>query len=219
MRLLLASILLATLYNTALGQSSVTNNRCLDSLLKRKVVCKLSGENTHIRSEQIRNAAFGYTYWVPLSFKVIPEPKKYTDTESYISSDKKCLLMLWPGKTINFPLGQVDSTGKFIGVKCADIFRAEKTVDEYIRFIKEEKESKLKGVKILEFCKGIRGYNFQVALKGIGNGYGYIYKIDVSEIPVSGDLIFKHFLYRYSISAKKKYEKMGVAMANSFAEF
>jgi hypothetical protein len=129
-------------------------------------------------------------------------------------------IKIWPGQTINFPSSQVDSIGKFIGVNCADILRVDRAVSKYIRLIKEGKDKKLKNIKIIEFCKGIiEGYNHQIALKGIANGNGYVYKIEVSEIPVSGDLIFKHFLYKYDYNSRDKYEGLGIAMVNRFSEF
>ena len=190
--------------------------------MKRDIPCKLSGEkHVKIRINNVRNAAYAYSYWMPISFKeVIVNHDKYTDTEFYVSPDKKCSLKIWPGQTINFPSSQVDSTGKFIGVNCADILRVDKAVSKYIRLIKAGRDRQLQKIRIVEFKEGIiNGYNHQIALKGIANGYGYIYKIEVSEIPVSGDLIFKHFLYKYDYKSRDKYEGMGIAMANRFSEF
>lgn len=140
------------------------------------------------------------------------------DTNKYVSTDKKCTLKLWPGKTIRFPLGAVDKDGTPIGLKSSDIVRAENIVDQYIDSIKNGKIKEVKGIRVTEFCKGISGYNFQFSLKGIIGNRGYIYKIVVSELPVSGDLIFKHFLYQYPLNLKLKYEQIGIAMANDFGD-
>ncbi|MHA4894035.1 hypothetical protein ACXZ1K_04730 [Pedobacter sp. PWIIR3] len=203
------------------GSCQSSPNKCLDSLLKRNVLCKLSGgEKVRIRSNHIINAAYAYKYWVPLNFKeIISHSQIYTDTVRYLSTDKKCSLKIWPGETIDFPLGQVDALGQSIGINCSDIARVEKIVNDHILFLKSGKEKELSGVKINEFCDGVFGYNFQMALKGNSAEFGYIYKTEISEIPVSGDLIFKHFLYKYDINYKEKYESIGLAMANEFSEF
>ena len=217
---ILIGIIILSLFHLD-GRCQSITNRCLDSLLKRNIVCKLrGGENVHIHSDHIRNAAYAYNYWVPLNFKeIISHSQIYSDTERYVSEDKKCSLKIWPGQTIDFPLGQVDSRGKPIGIKCSDIIRVEKIVNDYIFFLKSGKDKELSGIKINEFCNGVRGYNFQIALKGTSAKFGYIYKIEISEIPVSGNLIFKYLLYKYDLKFKEKYETIGLAVANGFSEF
>ena len=85
--------------------------------------------------------AFGYSFYYPKSFKEIvkKDPGNIYDTTKYISTDKKCTLEIWPGKTITFPLGAVDKDGHIVKLKSSDIIRAEKVVDQYIDSVKDGK--------------------------------------------------------------------------------
>ena len=206
----------------AYAQSGLKSERIkLDSLLKRRSKCNLSGKKISLKNfEGAGDDAFGYSYYYPKNFREVVNKNvgNIYDTTKYISPDKKCTLKLWPGKTISFPLGAVDKDGKLLGLKSSDIIRAENVVDRYIDSIKNGKIKEVAGIRIIEFCKGISGYNFQFSLKGFVKNHGYIYKIVVSELPVSGDLIFKYFLYEYPLNLKLKYEQIGIAIANDFGD-
>ena len=127
--------------------------------------------------------------------------------------------MLWPGATFDFPLGAVDSAGKFLGVKLPYMLRAEKRVNDYADSIENGKEKFIGKIKIDHFCKSVHGYFYEILLTGTDNESGYIYKIIVSELPVSGDLIFKHFLYKYQLHYSKQYKQLGEIMANDFTDY
>ncbi len=172
-----------------------------------------------IRTNGVGNAAFAFNYWYPYNFKekkVVINSNQPNDTSTYISPDNKCTLKIWPGKIVNFPLGAVDSLGKRIPLRAEDIIRAEQEVDRYIALIKSGKEVHVSQVKVLELCKGIDGYNFQIFLKGKLGSKNVIYKIELSELPVSGDLIFKHMLFSFDSEYAKEYEAVGIAIARDF---
>jgi len=207
---------------SAYGQSDLKSESSkLDSLLKRRYKCNLSGKKISLKNfVGASDDAFGYSYYYPKNFHEVVNKNigNIYDTSEYISADRKCKLKLWPGKTISFPLGAVDKNGKLLGLKSSDIIRAENIVDQYIDSIKNGKTKEVEGIRIIESCKGVNGYNFQFSLKGIIGNRGYIYKIVISELPVSGDLIFKHFLYEYPLNFKLEYEQIGIAMANDFGD-
>ena len=189
----------------------------LEELYKRHKECKFSARKTNFKNDitDVRDAAYAYHYWYPGDFKEVLS-KEFSDTITYISIDKRSKLKLWPGKTVSFPLGTVDSAGKFIGVKAEDIVRVEKVVDNYIELISSGKERYIRRAKIIDICKDIDGYKFTVNVRAVNNQMGYIYKIEVSELPVSGDLIFKHFLFKYDLKSNRKFENLGLLMANDF---
>lgn len=194
-------------------------DQLLDSLLKSRYACQLPGEK--ISQDDfvgVREATFGYNYSYPKDFKEIINKGAFSlyDTTKFESPDRKCTLKIWPGKTINFPLGAMDKHGNKIKLKSSDIIRAEKIVDQYIDSVKDGKLNQIKNINISDFCKGVDGYEFQFALKGIVGEDGCIYKVYVSELPVSGDLIFKHLLYKYNLDSKNKYEPIGFAIADDF---
>jgi hypothetical protein len=200
-------------------QEKLCGQLSLTDLLKRHEPCKLVLRNALAQANvtKVHNAAYAFNYWVPVNLKeVISKDAPAIDTARYISDDRKCSLKIWPGETVPFPLGTVDVKGKLIGIKAADIIRVEKRTDNYIELIKSGKEKHIGAVKILELCKGVNGYEFTISLKGKKGQRGYIYKIEVSELPVSGELIFKHFLYEYMLGAKSDAERMGLQMANDF---
>lgn len=203
-----------------IAQSKVQKDSIvLARLLKRNVKCVLpGGKIPQGHKNQVRDAAYAYHYWYPVYF-IEKHWKRYSDTEEYRSPDTKCMFRLWPGQTIDFPLGRVDLKGKPIGIKLPDMIRVEKAVDSYIAIIKAGKEKYVGNLVINYLCKGTMGWNFQIVTTGSKEGFGYIYKIDVSELPVSGDLIFKHFLFKYDLGYAAKYQSLGIAMANDFAEF
>lgn len=202
------------------AQSRLKNeDKLLDSLLKRKHACQLSGEKISLDDFiDVRDATFGFNFCYPKNFQEIINKNFVSlyDTTKYESLDRNCTLKIWPGKTINFPLGAIDKHGKSIKLKSSDIIRAEKFVEKYTDSLITGKIEFIGNLKITELCTGINGYEFQIALNGIIGDYGCIYKVYVSELPVSGDLIFKHLLYLYKLEFKNKYEPIGLAIANDF---
>ena len=193
MKLIITILVVLFSTNILLAQSSVKNNS-LEELYKRHTKCKFSARKTKLKNDitYVRDAAYAYNYWYPADFKEMLS-KDFSDTITYISTDKKSNLKIWPGKTISFPIGTVDSVGSFVGIKAEDIIRVEKVVDNYCGVISSGKELYIGKAKIINICKGIDGYKFTINVKAADQNMGYIYKIEVSELPVSGDLLMKHF--------------------------
>lgn len=203
---------------TAAGQAQ------LKKLLERNVPCIFEGAEIKLDTAhyaETRNVSYSYAYTYPKYFKeiwpveeVVSEVRKktdaYIDTVTYLSPDRQVSLKIFAGQVVPFPLGS-----KY-GIKATHVLAVEKAVDDYIKTLKAGKDKELGKVKISFLCKGIKGYNFSICLKGSKGQNQYLYKIIVAEMPVSGDLIFSHFIYQYPSIGKVKYEALGITLANAF---
>ncbi len=193
-----------------------------DSLMHRESICELKQRLGGIIDSEtfynIRNAAYGYSYLVPKEFKEVIDTisSEYNDTIIYISQDKKCHLYLWAGNSIYFPIGKIYN-GKDLQIHESDIYRVDSIVKNYVDNIKAGENIFLKNIIIDELCISIKGYEYQISIKGKTSNECIIYKTEISELAVSGDLIFKNFLYTYMPDlTKDNYEFLGIIMAYSF---
>ncbi len=207
----------ALLTSCGVVQGHKSDDTPLKTVLARKTSCNLFGKQKvkYNNVEFIRSAAYGHAYFITPDFEYVKQ-KKFNDTTSYLSRDKKCTIKIWPGQTVSFPLGSVDTNGKFIELKLDDIVRVENAVDEYIEKLKKGEDSELGVLRKIEVCKATNGYKFEINVKGADEQFGYFYKICVLELPVSGDLVFNHFMFKYELKSKTKYSPVGLAMANYF---
>lgn len=218
MKAIITFLLMGCCVLTAAGQAQ------LKKLLERNVPCNFQGTEIKLDTAhyaETRNVSYSYSYIYPKYFKeiwpveeVVSEVRKktdaYIDTVTYLSPDKQVSLKIFAGQVVPFPLGS-----KY-GIKATHVLAVEKAVDDYIKTLKAGKDKELGKVKIGFICKGIKGYNYSICLKGSRGQTQYLYKIIVAEMPVSGDLIFSHFLYQYVNAEKAKYEALGVTLANAF---
>jgi len=218
MKAFITLLLIGCCVLTAAGQPA------LSKLLERNVPCNFEGAETKLDTAQYaqtRNVSYSYAYTYPKYFKeiwatqkVVSEVRKstdaYIDTITYLSPDKQVSLKIFAGQVVPFPLGSRK------GIKAADVLAVEKAVDDYIISLKAGRDKELGKVKINYLCKGVKGYNFSICLRGTHDNLNYIYKIVVAELPVSGDLIFSHFLYQYPAVAAGKYEALGITLGNAF---
>ena len=218
MKRIFTLLLVACCLCNAAGQTS------LKALLGRNVPCNFEGPEIKLDTAQYaesRNVSYSYVYTYPKYFKeiwpveqVISEVRKrtdpYIDTVTYLSPDKQASMKVFAGQVVPFPLGSRR------GIKVADMLAVEKAVDDYVHLLKEGKDKELGKIKISFLCKGTKGYNYSICFKASKEETQYICKIVVAEMPVSGDLIFSHFVYHYPVTAKDKYEILGVTLANEF---
>lgn len=218
MRGLLTFLLIACCMLNVHSQSS------LKKLLDRNVPCAFEGVPVKLDTAlygESRNVSYSYAYTYPKYFKevwpqeeVVSEVRKqnsvYIDTVTYTSPDEQASLKVYAGQVIPFPLGSKRK------LQASDVLAAEKAVDDYIKLIKAGRDKQLGKVKIGFICKGIKGYNYSICLKATKGDTQYIYKIILAEMPATGELIFSHFLYKYSASVKDKYEALGITLANTF---
>jgi len=170
---------------------------------------------------QSRNVSYSYAYMYPKNFRetwpkeeVVSEVRQstdpYIDTVTYTSQDRKAVFKVYAGNMVVLPSGRLQK------LKLADVQSIDKFADEHIAKIKQGKDKELGKVKIQHICKGVKGYNYTICVKAIQGDENILYKIIMVEMPVSGDLIFSHFIYRYNSAAKEKYEAIGVSLANAF---
>jgi len=193
-----------------------------DSLMHRENICKLKQWlGGRIDSEtfySVRDAAYGYSFLVPKEFKEVIDTisSEYNDTTIFISQDKKCHFYLWADNSIYFPIGKIYN-GKELQIHESDIYRVDSIVKNYVDNIKAGKNNFLINIIIDELCISIKGYEYQISIKGKTSNECIIYKTEISELAVSGDLIFKNFLYTYKPDLTNDYyEFLGIIMANSF---
>lgn len=191
-------------------------------LLKREQACQLSGGEPRLDTAKyvgVRNAAYAYGYSYPKNFReVIIENLDangvlLSDTACMVSPDKHASLKIWIGETISFPLGAINRD-----LQAADILRADSQVEKAIFQIKQHHYPYLQGASTDFLCHGFSGYNHSISLLSHNSRQVIIYKIVISELPVSGDLIFKNFVFAYDKGFEEQYHAVGVALANDFGD-
>jgi hypothetical protein len=188
----------------------------VDSLLKRKEPCILNGEPSQFDSSKYEtawNAAYAYDYLYPRTFKDSSILIKDTagdvtsDTSLLISPDNHATIKFWIGVTIPFPQDSIQAR---------DILRVDSTVNNFISKIKLNDYPYLQEFAIDTLVHGIDGYYHSIGIIGHNQKQAIIYKIEVSVIPISGDLIFKNLVFIYDQEYKKLYKPMGITIANNF---
>jgi len=170
---------------------------------------------------QSRNVSYSYSYTYPKNYKetwpkeeVVSEVRQrtdpYIDTVTYTSQDRKASFKVYAGNVVVLPSGRVHN------MKLADVQTIDKFADQHIANIKQGKDKELGKVNLLHICKGVKGYRYTICVKATQGDVQLLYKIIMVEMPVSGDLIFSHFLFRYPTADKEKYEAQGISLAREF---
>lgn len=192
----------------------------VEKLLKRKKECRLSGGEAQIDTAKytgVWNAAYAYDYSYPKDYSettidnIDKNGMLLSDTAFLASPDKHATIKIWVGETISFPLGAVNGS-----LKASDFARADAAVEKAITQIKQGKYPYLKGAAIDELCHGLDGYNHSISVIGHTGRQVIVYKIQVSEIPVSGDLLFKNLVFTYDKGFDKQYRSVAITVANDF---
>lgn len=217
----LASLATAFSILSACKQHSSSNRNSIDieSLLERKKSCNLSGGEKYDSTKYISgwNAAYAYSFIIPKVFKdstidvFDKEGVLMSDTSYAFSPDKHAAMRMWVGKTVSFPLGA-------IGVKLSvrDFARADSAAASIVKQIKKGRYPYFKNAKIDDICYGYSGYSQRITLLGHTRSQAFICKTDISELPVSGDLIEKNIVFKYGRKFKQ-YRKMGLTVVNEFS--
>ena len=163
----------------------------------------------------MRNAAYAYGYVYPKEFReiIVESDHPMSDTLSMASPDNRASLKIWIGETVSFPLGLIN--GK---LKPSDFARADTAVEKAIRQLKQGHYPYFKRGSIDYMCHSYQGYAHSVCVVGHNAKQVIIYKIDVSELPVSGDLIFKNLVFAYDKSLDKQYHAVGLTVAKDFGD-
>lgn len=192
----------------------------VEELLKRKKPCVLSGGAPYPDTAYYtggRNAAYAYGFSFPKNFQEKPieifdkNGVLLSDTTAMTSPDGHASLKIWIGETISFPLGAMNDS-----LKTSDFMRADSIVEHTIANIRERRYPYLSSASIDYLCHGYSSYEHSIALIAHNAGHTIIYKIQVSELPVSGDLIFKNMVFTYDKGFAKQYHAVGITLANDF---
>lgn len=197
----------------------------LKKLLERNIPCNMEGRTIALTDTslyaQSRNVSYSYSYIYPKNYKetwpkeeVVSEVRlnsdPYIDTVTYTSQDHKASFKVYAGNVAVLPSGRVHN------MKLADLQAIDKFADLHIANIKQGKDKELGKVNLLHICKGVKGYRYTICVKASQGDEQLLYKIIMVEMPVSGDLIFSHFLFRYPTADKEKYEAQGISLAREF---
>ncbi|MVN90805.1 hypothetical protein [Mucilaginibacter aquatilis] len=220
-----AWLLFLILLTAALLAQAQTKRSKLKKLLERNITCNMEGRTISLTDtalyEQNRNVSYSYSYIYPKNFReswpkeeVVSEVRQnndpYIDTVTYTSQDKKAVFKIYAGNVVVLPSGRVRKIG------IADVMKIDQFANDHIANIKKGKDKELGPAKIQHICKGVKGYNYTICVKANKGDEQLLYKIIMVEMPVSGDLIFSHFLYRYPTVDKDKYEALGISLAREF---
>ncbi|MFD2721548.1 hypothetical protein ACFST9_22730 [Hymenobacter monticola] len=187
----------------------------LARLLERRQECQLEGGENYPDTASyvgVRDAAYAYGYVYPKAFEevILSSDQPLSDTLSMVSPDRHATLRLWPGKTISFPLGAINDS-----LKVSDFMRADSAVENTIAKIKQGQYPYLHGATIDYLCHGVSGYAHSIGIVSHNTRQVIIHHILVSELPVSGDLVFKNLAFAYDKGFAKQYHAVGITVANS----
>lgn len=159
--------------------------------------------DTTVKFEYIRNAAYGYTFSRPMTF-IEQLDIIGLDSSIYYSKEKDA-------KLIYFVEGDI---------------RRQDTSKNYLYgyFHKLETGQQL----ILKNCKTLKSqlrydnewlnYRGYFVTLGQLNDKQFIWKTQLSEVPVSGDLTYKTMLFIYPIERQSYYQPIGVFLADNFSD-
>ncbi|WP_460503343.1 hypothetical protein [Hymenobacter agri] len=130
------------------------------------------------------------------------------------SPDHHARLIIWPGDAIGFPLADPDAK---LGVK--DIVRADSVVGQTIAAMRRGNFPYLRGATVDYLCHGLAGYQHTIALTAHNARQIIVYKVVVTEQPVSGNLVFNNLVFVYDKRFAHLYQAASLAVANGMRAF
>jgi hypothetical protein len=154
-----------------------------------------------IEIQSVRNVAFGYLFSYPTSFQEQTDTVGQIDSIVFYSIDKKAKLKC------------------FVEGNVAVADSLKNHLFEYYQTVNQGKH---------QFAKGFKSIENQLNYNNLWNNKGefiilgqldnieLIWKTELSEVPISGDLTFKNMLFTYPISERSKYQAIGIEMAKEF---
>ena len=165
-----------------------------------------------IEFQGVRHAAYGYTYIYPENFKEkIDTINVQVDSTIFKSENKEAKLKL-------FVEGEVIREQRKLTQE--DKEKESLALIEYANLIKKGKHKLAKDLNIIKsnLRYGYYGETKPARLEFLGEkgDKEIIWGIELSEIPVSGDLTFKNMYFEYPKLKKEFYNPIGIEMLNNF---
>jgi hypothetical protein len=159
--------------------------------------------DTTIKFEYIRHAADGYTFSRPMTF-IEQLDTIGLDSSIYYSKEKDA-------KLIYFVEGEIhrqDTSKNYLY--------------EYFHKLETGQQLILKNCKTLKsqlrYDNETLNYRGYFVVLGQLNDKQFIWKTQLSEVPVSGDLTYKTMLFIYPIERQSYYQPIGVSLADNFSD-
>jgi hypothetical protein len=178
---------------------------CKDSL-KKSLVTSLDFKSefeldSTIELQGVRDVAYGYLFSYPASFQEQIDTIGQVDSIVFYSTDGKAKLKCFVEGNVSVE----DSLKNHLF--------------EYYQTVNKGNHPYIKDFKSI---KSQLNYNNRWNNKGefiiLGHldDIEFIWKTELSEVPVSGDLTFKNMLFTYPTSERSKYQAIGIEMAKEF---
>lgn len=160
--------------------------------------------DTAIRFQNVRQVAYGYNFAIPTGFIEEVDTIGQVDSSVFISTDRKSKIIYFVDGT-NDNLSKTD-TANFLF--------------DYLTKVENGKHHKTNNSMILKsvlrYNNDFPNYRGDFILLGQKDTIEYIWMTDLSEWPISGDLVFKNMIITYPISDRIKYQPIGVELTNYF---
>ena len=160
--------------------------------------------DTTIKFQSIRDAAYGYTFSRPMTFTEQIDTIGQVDSIIYFSKEKDA-------KLIFFVEGDIDRQDT-----------SKNYLYEYFHKLETGEQLVLGNCKTLksQFRYDNKSLNFRGDFVTLGqiNDKQFIWKTQLSEVPVSGDLTYKTMLFIYPLERQLYYQPIGVSLANNFGD-
>lgn len=158
--------------------------------------------DTTVKFQYVRDAAYGFTFSTPLTFLEQIDTIGQGDSIVFFSKDKEAKLIYF----VEGDIHRQDTSKNYL----------------YEYFHKLETGQHL----ILKNCKTLKSQlrydnkwlNYRGCFIALGqlNDKQFIWKTQLSEVPVSGDLTYKTMLFIYPTERQCYYQPIGVSLADNF---
>jgi len=159
--------------------------------------------DTTVKFQSIRHAAYGYTFAKPETF--IEQTDTIGQVDSIVFYSK-----LKDAKLIYFVEGNIKGQDT-----------SKNYLFQYFDKLETGQHSAVKNCKTLksELCYDNHlNYRGDFTVLGQLDNRQFIWKTQLSEVPISGDLTFKTMLFIYPIELQKYYQPIGVVLADKFGD-
>lgn len=157
-----------------------------------------------MKFQYVRNAAYGYTFAIPVTFIEQIDTIGQVDSIVYFSKDKEA-------KLIYFTEGDIDRKDT-----------SKNYLYEYFHILETGQHKFKKNCKTLksQLCYDNRWLNYRGYFVALGqlSDKQFIWKTQLSEVPVSGDLTYKTMLFIYPEKRQSYYQPIGLFLADNFSD-
>ncbi len=160
--------------------------------------------DTTMKFQFVREATYGYTFATPLTFIEQIDTIGQVDSIIYFSKDKEAKLIYF----VEGDIHRQDTSKNYLY--------------EYFHKLETGQHKILENCKILKsqlrYDNKWRNYRGCFVALGQLNEKQFVWKTQLSEVPVSGDLTYKTMLFIYSIKRQSYYQPIGVSLADNFSD-